>query len=178
MNFSLEEIIHLYGSKFMIISEPQAAPQPTGEAETTPRAESQAAPQAEPPSPALRFSQGEAVTWRMKPQAQLALILQQTEFNDRALTTALKGYIVQAGIPTDAVGFGVIPDNCDSCDCRDMPVKVGIVFQLFGQKIPSPVEVGEKRIFAAADLGLIHTKESFQRRLRQILQQAYQLSQT
>lgn len=193
MEFSQEDIIRLYGKRFFLLpdevtsssdSEPEAdaegvaATQPS----TAPPAES-ASPSAPPAaqqeveSYASTFQQGAPVEWKMKPHAQLALLLQASEFSDRALTTALKGYIVKAGISTEVVGFGIIPDDCPAFDMQQMPVKVGVVFKLFEKKMPIPVQVDDKQLFVAADLGLIHIKEAFQKRLTEILVLAHAATQ-
>lgn len=124
------------------------------------------------------FMEGELVNWKMKPQTQLVLILQQKEFSDRSLTASLKNYIVEAGIPINVIGFGVIPDEAKKLNCSDMKPDVGVVFQLFGKKLPSPMEINGKSLFAVADLALINSKPAFQKRLVQILQQAYQRTQS
>ncbi len=177
MEFTHTDIIQLYGKQFFIIPEKVEGELPTVEMEEIQPSESTVSkvPMSSVPN---HLNQGVPIIWRMKSHAQMALILQQNEFANRDLTAALKSYIMQAEIPTEAVGFGVIPEACEACDCSDMAVKVGIVFKLFGEKLPSPVEVDGKHLFVVADLALISSKEAFQTRLIQVLQQAYQLTQS
>jgi len=91
--------------------------------------------QADPPSQAVAlspdlFRKGAAVTWKMKPNAQIVLILSQDEFANATLTSLLKGLIQQVQIPTSQVGFGVMPSDCLSLSLENMPVKIGVVWGL------------------------------------------------
>lgn len=142
MDFSREDIARLYGSRLFILSgetEGLLAPpaQEKPEAEGAPVAkEPEPAPQPEKPAPPPEpkapeptlLIEGFPAVWKMKRDAKLALILHEAEFKDKELTSKLKNMVVEAGIPTGEIGFGVIQTNSTSLDLRDMPVEKGIIF--------------------------------------------------
>ncbi|MEO1448689.1 MAG: hypothetical protein AAFV07_04130 [Bacteroidota bacterium] len=141
MDFSREDIARLYGSRLFILSgegeaavsapveekaeatapePPKPAPEPVVEKVPTP-------PEPKIQEPTL-LVEGFPAVWKMKREAKLALILHEEEFKNKDLTSRLKNMVVEAGIPTGEIGFGVIQTNATSLDLRDMPVEKGIIF--------------------------------------------------
>ena len=142
MKFSKKDISLLYGEQLFIVPPSVSAQQET----STPKTASEPKPveiPSEEESPAKEAAkkkirppvivppfgaEGTAITWRMKPQANMVLILSSEEFSNRALTQHLKQCIEQAGIPTANVGFGQSDPTAQKWNLSDMPVRKGIFF--------------------------------------------------
>lgn len=174
MEFDKKDILQLYGKHLFIIPDDKVAPQP----ETKPVAEPVAVsppvetPIAEPQPVAesgpVHFQAGKPVTWKLKPDTRLALVLRSEEFANKQLTSALKGYIVGAAIDTKLIGFGILEGEGDEWDLRDMPCPVGVVFG-GGATAAGPIMLGTNQVFAVNSLAAISTDRGSQNQLKELL---------
>ena len=147
MEFSKEDVLRLYGRQLFIV------------------------PATEMAVVAPAFQSGKAVTWKLKPQTRLALILRAEEFSDKKLTSALKGYITAAGIDARLIGFGVMEGEGDAWDLRDMPCPLGVVFG-GGPVDASAIPIQDKEVHAVPSLSVLASDtaaaQSLQARLASI----------
>lgn len=156
MEFTRDDIQRLYGRVFFMLPEAEA---PAREAVL-------------PPADPAWLSGGPAVNWKMKPQARLALILSQAEFNDRTLTGQLKKWVEAAQVPTDLIGFGVVDSAGLPVDVRKMPVNTGILFFEAPSSASPSLQVGGKDFFLAGTLSQGVQGAGEPTRVIQALQQA------
>ncbi|MEO0899292.1 MAG: hypothetical protein AAFY71_22965 [Bacteroidota bacterium] len=104
---------------------------------------------------------GPLATWKLKPNTELALIVLASEFAQRESMANLKNLIVNAGIDTSKIGFGIIEDGLEGWNFSDMPVAKGIIFASFGTKLPSPVIWKGKSFYPAAPMERILKDERY-----------------
>ena len=71
------------------------------------------------------FTQGPLVDWKLKSASSIALVIHEREFSNKTLTTFLKQAMIEAGIPLEKVGFGVISGNEKQYDFSEMPLSSG-----------------------------------------------------
>ncbi|MEM6802029.1 MAG: hypothetical protein AAF696_11540 [Bacteroidota bacterium] len=158
MKLSSADIRRLYGEKLFILAEKEASP--TEEVAEVPKPEVKEAPAIVPPKkeplPDLSPLKGDqAIIWKMKAGAKLALILHKSEFSNRELTSILKNAIVKAGIDPAWVGFGVIAEEGKALKLTDMSVNLALICDTFEGSLPSPAMFENKKIWLSANLSLI-----------------------
>lgn len=174
MEFDKKDILQLYGKNLFIIPDDNEIPKPEAKPVAEPAVVSAPVetPAAEPESvlePALVYFQaGKPVTWKLKPDTRLALVLRSEEFANKQLTSALKGYIVGAAIDTKLIGFGILEGEGDEWDLRDMPCPVGVVFG-GGATAAGPIMLGTNQVFAVNSLAAISTDRGSQNNLKELL---------
>jgi hypothetical protein len=83
----------------------------------------------------------------MKPQARIALLLEEAEFSNKFLTAQLRDWILAAGVPTEAVGFGILPAGSQQVDLSDMKVNIALGFSLLGFEKPFSLQVDTQALF-------------------------------
>ncbi|MEL6674297.1 MAG: hypothetical protein AAFR61_18970 [Bacteroidota bacterium] len=158
MKFSTADIHRLYGQRLFLLPSLQEVPSSEApeEAVAEPKAEEKlqvSEPQAVEPNPDLSvLTSGSAVTWRMKPQARVVMIIREEEFPQKELTGLLKAQLVEAGIDPQWVGFGVIPQGATAIDLQEMALSAALVCEDFGKNWPAPVQLAEKRIWVVPGL--------------------------
>ncbi len=173
MEFDKKDVLQLYGKHLFIIpddneiSKPEA--KPVAESVTVSPVETlvgEPEPDSEPAP--VYFQAGKPVTWKLKPDTRLALVLRGEEFANKQLTSALKGYIVGAAIDTKLIGFGILEGEGNEWDLRDMPCPVGVVFG-GGATATGPIRLGTNQIFAVNSLAAISTDRGSQNHLKELL---------
>ena len=146
MEFTSSDILRLYGKQIFILPNVPSA------SEEESLIEEENTPETEPPvkefgRPDTSFlTNGNPIDWKMKPESKLALILRSDEFSNKELTGILKKAILEAGVDTRQVGFGVLEKESTQWNVTDMPVSAGLMFE------ESPLEQGifeveNKKIF-------------------------------
>ncbi|MEL6731728.1 MAG: hypothetical protein AAFO96_19035 [Bacteroidota bacterium] len=175
MNLNPSDVKRLYGQTFYLVAAPppevpepqEKLPEPT----PAPKESEPTSPKSQTaPKPAYPFLEAGAwANWKMKPQAQLSIILQENEFKNRSLTSLLKEIIVQSGIDTQIVGFGVIPDSVPEVILTDMPTSFGIICYTFTSKLPKEVLLKGKTFFPAAPLEMLANDTRYRRAMEKLL---------
>jgi hypothetical protein len=167
MKLSPADIKRLYGERFFLVPEPEA------------REEKVVLPnepeEKEPQTPEIQvdrdFEQGPAVIWKMRAKAKLAIVLRQKEFHDRSLTNVLKQAIVDAGIDTQMIGFGVMEDEDQACNLSDMTVDLALVCDhLQSDWADMPVFLQQKQLWITSNLREIVESKALQQQLAAYLQ--------
>lgn len=151
--------MRLYGSRLYVVPEPE--PQVVEEEEV----------QLEKPVlPDLSLLEsGKPVMWKLKPQSQLAFVLPEAEFANRALTKILRDAVEAAGIDLSKIGFGVLPGQAEGWNFSDMPVNLALICHDFGQGWPSPLQWNGKHLFFAPTLTQVQQQSDHQTTLTQAL---------
>ncbi len=141
MHLSPADVRRLYGSLLFRI------PSEEGEKESE-------APTAKdrPGVPPAFLKGGAAIDWKLKEHSQLALIIAQSEFKNKELTSLLKQCMLQSGVDLSKVGFGVMPDEAGQLDVTDLPTPVGVLFRSFKGQAGTPVEWADKVLFEGSQL--------------------------
>ncbi len=138
MNLTPQDVKLLYGSLLFRMESP-------GESE-----ESQA--KELPTVPPEILKSGHKIDWKLKPDSQLALIIQTSEFGNKELTGLLKQCMVQSGVSLKKIGFGVFEDSANDFNLMDMPTPAGILFSPFPNQVSQPIEWNDKHVFGAESL--------------------------
>lgn len=177
MLLSRYDIHRLYGPRLYVLQEtahaqaaivekedkPTVLPTPSLPAE---KVEESAAPAVASPPPAVV---GHAIQWKLKPSSTLALLMTQADFSNRILTQALKQLVLDAGIPVESIGFGILPEE-SPWDFAAMPVPVAALFSdlqdegLFLNLSP------DKRVMRLPALAQVALNVSAQQKVVQALQ--------
>lgn len=148
MKLSRTDIGYLYGNTFYLIPEGISSNK-----------------QQEDPS-LKTFFQGSNITWKIKSQSKIALILEETEFSNRNLTNSLKSLILQANISPTQIGFGIIQQIDHNFDLTDMPMKIGVFFGGFTDsaqaELPSSLSLADKDLFFTKKMSQITASDSLQ----------------
>ena len=162
MKLSPADIKRLYGERFFLVPEPQKTEKP-------------ALPSEEPEGEKLQtptvqvdqvFEQGPAVVWKMRAKAKLAIVLRKQEFHDRSLTNVLKQAILDAGIDTQMIGFGVMEDETQECNLADMAVDLALICDHLQSEWPEmPVVLNQKKVWISRKLHEIVESEALQQQL-------------
>lgn len=155
MNFSLKDVKQLYGSLLFRIPESEAQDSP--EAPKAPSSEV-AAPPVEPAIPTVppeQLKHGASVTWKLKPDSTLALIISASDYGNKELTGYLKQCLLQSGVPLDQIGFGVFPDGATEFDLQDIPTAAGILFCEPAGLDASPIQWLEHTILISSPLSTL-----------------------
>lgn len=93
------------------------------------------------------FVEGEAISWKLKPQAQIVFVLTKEEFSNKKLTELLKVWVLSAEISTAHIGFGIFPGAAKAIRLVDLPVDLAVVFGPPESPGKSSLQLGEKDIF-------------------------------
>lgn len=128
LRLNLQDVRVLYGDLIFAIPESQPV----------------VAPQAPPLSV---FRTGPQPVWKMKPQAKIALLLEEAEFSNKQLTGQLRDWILAAEIPTEAVGFGILPTDALQIDLAGMPANTALGFSLLGFEKPFSLQAEQQALF-------------------------------
>ncbi|MEM7372954.1 MAG: hypothetical protein AAF587_30310 [Bacteroidota bacterium] len=158
MDFSNQDIIRLYGTRLYLV--------PDIEADIVEEEVAQIEPS--PPDYSL-LEKGPKVVWKLKPQAQLAFVLPEAEFGNRALTKILRDAVDAAGFDLSKIGFGVLPGSGEGWDFADMPVDLALVCQDFGQGWKSPIQWQGKRLYFSPSLTHVQQATDHKTALNQAL---------
>lgn len=182
MEFSSQDIRRIYGSTFFLVNEStqeKKLVEPVIEheepSESIPE-EKKESPKA-PVQPVIPESNplekflglGPMTNWKLKPNSTLALIVLKSEFNNRDAMANLKNLVVNAGIDTSRIGFGVVEDGQNGWNFSDMPVDKGILFLKFPEKLPSPSIWKDKLFYPAAPMDLIMNDERYAKAMDRLL---------
>lgn len=177
MDFTPEDVKRLYGSRlFLLPDDPAASPLsvPTEHAEATTTATPEPAVEAKAPAaldPAI-FATGTAIDWKMKANANLALVLTAAEFATRELTALLKQAVLDAGVNVARIGFGIYEADAPNWDFGSMPVSVAVVCGACAGQLSQPLTVGDKQLFPAPSLSDAARHPDQQAQLGLVLRQA------
>lgn len=125
MNFSLSDVKQLYGS--LLFRLPEAEVEQSQET-ATPEPDAVPVERAIPTVPPAQLKQGTSVTWKLKPESTLALIISSSDFGNKELTGYLKQCLLESDVPLENIGFGVFPDGTTAFDLQDIPTSTGILF--------------------------------------------------
>lgn len=117
----LQEAAHAQAAIVEEKEKPDVLPTPSLAVE---KVEEIAAPEVALPQPAVV---GHAIQWKLKPASTIALLMTQADFSNRILTQALKQLVLDAGIPVESIGFGILPSE-SPWDFAAMPVPVAALF--------------------------------------------------
>ena len=154
MDFTPEDVRRLYGPRLFLLPDalaasPQSVPVEAAEAaapsppEPAVTAEAPAAP-----DPAI-FAAGSAIDWKMKANANLALVLTAAEFSNRELTALLKQAVLDAGVNVARIGFGIYESEAPNWNFGSMPVSVAVVCGACAGYLSQPLTVADKQLFPA-----------------------------
>lgn len=146
MHLSKEDILRLYGSHIFIVEKDNDEDHPGEDIQEGTSESVEVKPETSGPDLSL-ITQGSDIVWRMKPDATFALVLSKEEFSDKALTTFLKKCILEAGVNTSWVGFGIHEPEADSWNLSTLPVNQAWVFGTSVPSQPEPVLLGDKQIY-------------------------------
>jgi len=177
MEFTPEDVKRLYGTRLYLLPDDAEAALllvDPGEPETS--VASAPEPTAKPEAPATPdpaiFAIGRAIDWKMKANANLALVLTASEFANRALTALLKQAVLDAGVNVARIGFGIYEAEADSWDFGSMPVSVAVVCGACAGKLSQPLAVKDKQLFPAPFLAEAARHPDQQAQLAVVLRQA------
>lgn len=174
MHLTPEDVKRLYGARLYLLPEDQAAlPADSPAAETTQAPSVEPTP---PDSPAVpdpqRFLAGSAIDWKMKPNANLALVLTQAEFDTRELTALLKQAVLNAGVNVARIGFGIYEAEAESWDFGSMPVEVAVICGGCAGQLPEALQAQGKYLLPAPALAEVSRSPGQQAQLEVVLRQA------
>jgi hypothetical protein len=71
---------------------------------------------------------GIPVIWKMRTQSRIAMVMDEGEFKNRAMTIVLKDCVERAGMDTNLIGFGVLKGGETSFDFSQQPVPFALAF--------------------------------------------------
>lgn len=168
MNFSLTDVKQLYGSLLFRLPGTEA------KEESEDSSPESSGPVAEPPIPTVppaQLKQGASVTWKLKPESTLALIISSSDFSNKELTGYLKQCLLQSGVPLDKIGFGVFPDGMTEFDLQDIPTSAGILFCEPAGLDATPIQWQDRTILISSPLSSL-SEESQRKSLVLQLKQA------
>ncbi|MEM9987778.1 MAG: hypothetical protein AAF804_22030 [Bacteroidota bacterium] len=165
MQFSTQDVYRLYGSLLFDLKKEDAQP-PLEKKDSATEGVTDLPDHS--PDPA-RFQGGKAVDWKMKPTAKLALVLSEEEFVNRSLTGILKQAVLDAGISTQDIGFGVYDAGASSWDFREQPVSLAVVCGACAGALTSRLQMGDKTLIPAPAL----MEEGSQTKLTALFKQQY-----
>lgn len=150
MKLSKADIARLFGDVFYLIRE-----------DTMPQTQEQLKA-----SSSLIFTSGNRITWKVKNNSKIALILEEPEFLNRNLTNSLKSLILQAQIAPSEIGFGIVKNLDASFKLDDMPMNIGIFFGGFTDsaksKLPKSMTQNGKDLFFCDRISKIVSQDSLQ----------------
>ncbi len=165
MQFSTQDIQRLYGS---ILFDLKTGDVPSLIEEVAPENKSVEDIQDSPPVPSL-FQGGTSVIWKMRPTAKLALVLSEEEFANRKLTSMLKQAVLDAGLSTQDIGFGIYDARASSWDFREQSVSRAVVCGACAGKLTATLQIGDKTLIPAPAL----MEEGAQANLTALLKQQH-----
>jgi hypothetical protein len=177
MEFTPDDVKRLYGARLFVMPEdrvellPSVEPTTNLPAEEPSPQEKEPAVVAPPPLDPQMFRQGSAIDWKMKANANLALLLPAAEFANRELTGLLKQAVLDAGINVARIGFGIYDDQAESWNFSDMPVSVAVVCGGCGGRLSAPLNVDQKELFPAPALAEAHRDLALKETLKAVLRQ-------
>lgn len=194
IELSSQDVISLYGRYLFVIPEEEKEnPIPVSQEEATPVVEVEAAtqpkeevvkavptpeePQAEPalPEPTKELkselTEGTPVSWKMKAQSRIAMVMGEAEFKNRAMTVILRDCVERAGMPTSLIGFGVLQAGATDYNFSDQPVPFSLAFSpgISTQKVISLP--GGQEVYPMPVLSDIVLNQDKQEALIKLLQQ-------
>ncbi|MCI4668912.1 MAG: hypothetical protein MRZ79_12320 [Bacteroidia bacterium] len=193
MEFTSADVKKLYGNTFFLVEEAVSAHSQEQVSETIAKApeEQKEEPKVEVAkveSPPLKVTAesipskeeinpyekylgvGPTSNWKLKPNSSLALIVLKSEFADREAMANLKNLLVDAGIDTSKIGFGIVEDGKQGWNFSDMPVSQGILFLSFPERLPSPTTWRGKLLYPAAPMSLIMNDDRYAKAMSRLLQ--------
>ena len=129
MKFTPSDIHRLYGKQLFMLPDAPAVLEENHGVEEDVISETQEIPEETLVLEPAFLTEGSVIAWKMKPDAQFALILRPDEFSNKELTSLLKKAILDAGINTKMVGFGVMEQESSSWNIANMPVNVGVFLE-------------------------------------------------
>ncbi len=118
------------------------------------------------------FLIGQSVDWKMKPNTQMVLILKEEEFSQKPLIDLLKSMVLKAQIPTDLIGFGIMPKDAEEISLEDIPTPVGVLYGPPGTHIPDSMRLRNCDIFISPSLQHIADHPNEMDQMAQTLQRA------
>ena len=154
MDFSQQDLRRLYGKQFFLIPEElEGQKTPIQEPKANISSEETLPNQPEEVAPKLPDWLGDqAIDWKLKPQARVAFVLQESEFTNRDLTTFFKGKVVEAHIDLKEIGFGVLPPAAAGWNFSDSPVPLVLLCQEADIDYSQPYPVEQVSVFVAPKL--------------------------
>ena len=157
MNFDRKDIRQLYGTYLFILPEKEDKPTQSSIVEE---------------AKGNLFVKGESISWKLKPHAKIVFVLEKGEFGNKNLTALLKNWVLESGISTDMIGFGIIPTGAQAICMTDLPVELAVVFGPPESPGASSLQLGEKDIFILPAISELSKQEEGSKLAVSTLEQA------